>query len=93
MALGVKVRKFTKSTCHVFSTHELPREASAWIRREAKLKASGKGKLGGTGGPHPRVFNLNTYKMHALGDYPSSIQHFGTLESYSTEAVHPGLLL
>ncbi|KAG2110219.1 uncharacterized protein F5147DRAFT_772486 [Suillus discolor] len=32
-----------------------------------------------------RSFNLNTYKLHALGDYVTSIHHFGTTDSYSTE--------
>jgi hypothetical protein len=34
-----------------------------------------------------RSFNLNTYKLHALGDYVASIRHFGTTDSYSTEPV------
>jgi hypothetical protein len=34
-----------------------------------------------------RSFNLNTYKMHALGDYVTSIHRFGTTDSYSTEPV------
>ncbi|KAG2737310.1 hypothetical protein P692DRAFT_20883715, partial [Suillus brevipes Sb2] len=32
-----------------------------------------------------KSFNLNTYKMHALGDYVTSIRRFGTTDSYSTE--------
>lgn len=32
-------------------------------------------------------FNLQTYKIHALGDYVSCIRHFGTTDSYSTEPV------
>jgi hypothetical protein len=36
-------------------------------------------------------FNLLTYKMHALGDYVSTIRQFGTTDSYSTQIVssHP----
>ncbi|KAG6905803.1 hypothetical protein DXG01_000659 [Tephrocybe rancida] len=30
-------------------------------------------------------FNLNTYKVHSLGDYVSAIRTFGTMDSYSTE--------
>ncbi|KAG2123872.1 hypothetical protein DEU56DRAFT_917278 [Suillus clintonianus] len=30
-------------------------------------------------------FNLQTYKIHALGDYVSCIRRFGTTDSYSTE--------
>ncbi|KAG1842190.1 hypothetical protein DFJ58DRAFT_732177 [Suillus subalutaceus] len=32
-----------------------------------------------------KKFNLQTYKFHALGDYVTSIRHFGTTNSYSTE--------
>ncbi|KAG8793420.1 hypothetical protein FRC12_002795 [Ceratobasidium sp. 428] len=31
------------------------------------------------------VLNLNTYKMHSLGDYPPTIEDFGTTDSYSTQ--------
>jgi hypothetical protein len=34
-----------------------------------------------------KTFNLNTYKYHALADYPSTIRRFGTTDSYSTERV------
>jgi hypothetical protein len=42
-----------------------------------------------------KTLNLNTYKIHALGDYVSAIRSYGTTDSYSTEtvsvivAVHP----
>jgi hypothetical protein len=43
-----------------------------------------------------QTFNLFTYKLHALGHYPSMIQQFGTTDSYSTQTVmllsiHPSL--
>lgn len=34
-----------------------------------------------------KVLNLNTYKDHSLGDYVESIRRYGTVDSYSTEAV------
>lgn len=34
-----------------------------------------------------KVFNLNTYKVHALGDYVATIRQYGTTDSYSTEPV------
>lgn len=34
-----------------------------------------------------KTFNLNTAKLHFLGDYVSSISAFGTTDSYSTETV------
>jgi hypothetical protein len=35
----------------------------------------------------PKSFNLNTYKVHALGDYAATIRRYGTTDSYSTEPV------
>lgn len=41
--------------------------------------------------PPPRrrrkTMNLNTYKVHALGDYVETIRKYGTIDSYSTELV------
>jgi hypothetical protein len=34
-----------------------------------------------------KAFNLNTYKLHALGDYTATIRRYGTTDSYSTEPV------
>jgi hypothetical protein len=34
-----------------------------------------------------KTLNLNTYKIHALGDYVSAIKTYGTTDSYSTETV------
>jgi hypothetical protein len=42
-----------------------------------------------------KSLNLNTYKIHALGDYVLAIRTYGTTDSYSTEtvsrigAIHP----
>jgi hypothetical protein len=41
--------------------------------------------------PKKKLFNLFTYKLHALGDYVSTIHLFGTTYSYSTQIVRPGL--
>jgi hypothetical protein len=35
----------------------------------------------------PKVLNLLTYKVHALGDYVQTIRMFGTTDSYSTQIV------
>lgn len=39
--------------------------------------------------PHRRqkTWNLDTYKIHALGDYVETIRLYGTTDSYSTELV------
>jgi hypothetical protein len=34
-----------------------------------------------------KSFSLNTYKVHALGDYAATIRRYGTTDSYSTEPV------
>jgi hypothetical protein len=34
-----------------------------------------------------KMFNLETYALHSLGDYPNTIRQFGTTDSYSTEPV------
>lgn len=39
----------------------------------------------------PKVLNLSTYKVHALGDYVNTIRTFGTTDSYSTQTVCPYL--
>ena len=32
----------------------------------------------------PQMFNINTYKFHALGNYETMIHQFRTTDSYST---------
>jgi hypothetical protein len=34
-----------------------------------------------------KYFNLETSKLHALGDYPETIETFGTTDSISTQTV------
>lgn len=34
-----------------------------------------------------KLFNIQTYKFHVLGDYVACIRRFGTTDSYSTEPV------
>jgi len=36
---------------------------------------------------HLKTLNLNTYKIHSLGDYTNTIRRYGTTDSYSTELV------
>ena len=37
--------------------------------------------------PRQKNFVLNTYKIHALGDYPATIRKFGTTDSFTSEIV------
>ncbi|EGO26278.1 hypothetical protein SERLADRAFT_407115 [Serpula lacrymans var. lacrymans S7.9] len=32
-----------------------------------------------------KLFNINTYKIHAIGDYTTTIQRLGTTDSYTTQ--------
>jgi hypothetical protein len=88
--LGQVIRYFHDHVCPRYKTHDTPREAAAKARREAARTAKN-----GTDEDQPdtaknlseRVFNLETYKLHALGHYPAMIQRFGTTDSYSTQTV------
>jgi hypothetical protein len=90
-SLGNSLRDFRDNTCSSFETRELERERAAWQRREEKKGPNG--QPGSSDGPvrnvtwRPKHLNLNTYKVHALGDYPSTIRLFGTTDSYTTQWV------
>jgi hypothetical protein len=92
--IGAEFRNFNNKTCPAFKTQELGREVNARKRRQSK-KTGTKGKSTAASAPPtenedgdeplPKNFNIQTYKHHALGDYPSMIRRFGTTDSYSTE--------
>ena len=90
--LGQQLRDFQNTTCTAFQTCELRREAEARKRRQ-KTRAPAPGSSTSTGNiqnmtqRQAKVFNLQTYKVHALGDYVSTIKMFGTTDSYSTAIV------
>jgi hypothetical protein len=90
-ALGKQLREFESSTCSIFRTRELKREMRARERRErAKGGRPVIGDQESTEGRKQKLFNLQTYKVHALGDYVSTIQRLGTTDSYTTSIVsHP----
>lgn len=89
VTLGKQLRHFQKHTCVAFQTRELKREAERRQRRELR---DGVGNGEATTSTYQtsrrmKTFNLQTYKLHALGDYSTSIRNFGTTDSYSTEPV------
>jgi hypothetical protein len=92
--VGRLLRRFKRVTCARWNTKELPSEAAAHGRRQAKKAAnSGKGKARANTAPNKKEFSLSTYKLHSLSDYVSSILWFGTTDSYSTQpASRDGLL-
>jgi hypothetical protein len=95
--LGRELRRFANTTCSVFSTVELPKEAAARSRRRARDQAkagTSKESTGSSTTPgsqskqrKKKRLNLSTYKAHSLGDYVRTIRMFGTTDSYSTQTV------
>ena len=90
--LGSQIRFFANTICSLYDTRELPREEAARARRRAKQGSRGAQSSHAAAstaktGPLRKVFNLVTYKLHALGDYVFHILHFGTTDSYSTQTV------
>lgn len=74
-------------------TKELPKEEAAHLRlcagkRDTDKKPSNNGPSV-VGGVKRKVFQLITYKLHAMGDYLQQIKIFGTTDSFSTQAVSP----
>ena len=82
------VRKFLKTTCEAYITLELPREMAARGRQVAALTSKSGANIPpkSTECRHKRL-NLQTYKYHALGDYPDAIRQRGTTDNYSTQSV------
>ncbi|KIM66090.1 hypothetical protein SCLCIDRAFT_22307 [Scleroderma citrinum Foug A] len=64
---------------------ELPNEAAQRQRREAAGLQSGQRMKPLHLGPRHKMFNINTYKFHVLGDYAGTIKMFGTTDSYTTQ--------
>lgn len=87
--LGNRIREFSSATCPNFTTKELPREARTRLRRQAQ-RSQGKSLQEIASNSQTRqlkALNLQTYKFHALADYPAQIRTYGTTDSYSTQAV------
>ena len=85
--LGIALRLFAKKVCSAYETKELPSEAAARLRRGANATKKGKEtgqKTTSKSAKLVRLFNLNTYKIYAMGHYVEDIQRFGTTDNYST---------
>lgn len=88
VSLGRELRAFSTHTCPGFPTRELRREAESRMRRQQKSQLhTSSQKSSQTASRQPKTLNLQTYKLHALGDYVSSIRRYGTTDSYSTQLV------
>ncbi|TFK46791.1 hypothetical protein OE88DRAFT_1637606, partial [Heliocybe sulcata] len=85
---GKALRRFERVTCAAYVTLELPKEAAARARRHAKEIQMGDVRSSAASGTRKvRRFNAATYKIHAIGDYASTIDAFGTTDSYTTQIV------
>jgi hypothetical protein len=98
--LGDGLRAFQKTVCPAYKTADLPAEEAARIRRQAnaakKADAKGKGKAKAKAPVNPpkgggtrrlRNFNLDTYKIHALGGYAKAIRKYGSMDNYNSQTV------
>ncbi|KAG9089054.1 hypothetical protein FRC06_001731, partial [Ceratobasidium sp. 370] len=95
--LGTALRNFAKLTASM-EVRETPKE---YARRKKQSEASkalsmtrrtstthvNKAQPQQNSGDGRRIctLNLDTYKMHSFGDYPGSIEEYGTTDSYSTQ--------
>lgn len=84
---GVALRTFKEETCTVYLTRELPSESGKWLRRAVRRNAGDGAGTSGVQSSLDKSFNINTSKLHALGDYVSHIVMYGTTDSYSTAIV------
>jgi hypothetical protein len=89
--LGQALQRFESETCQAFETFESSSEIAARVIAQAK-RARASGVAAGTGARRPKKFNLQTYKLHALGDYVPTIRKFGTTDSYTMQIVSSFLL-
>ena len=61
--------------------------SAQWCRREMADVQSGQRQKPPTSKALLQMFNINTYKFHALGDYETMIHQFRTSDSYSMQVV------
>ena len=90
--LGQQLCHFQLKTCAAFSTQELKQEAECHQHCASESLKNDQGNSTvmaaastSSASRRPKTFNLQTYKLHALGNYLSSICRYGTTDSYSTE--------
>lgn len=86
---SVVLRAFKDQTCSAFETKELPSESGRRLRRAGRRKAGDGASATGKGVQTSvkKSFNINTSKLHALGDYVWYLIMYGTTDSYSTAIV------
>ncbi|CAE6402750.1 unnamed protein product [Rhizoctonia solani] len=95
--LGSELRNFAEVTQNMNVcktpdeyTRRKKRQAAAQAPRStqpatSKSKSKALVPLETADGRHICFFNINTYKVHVIGDYVDTIAEFGTTDSYSTQ--------
>ena len=91
-SFGKELHRFIVKMCNNFSTKPLPKESEAHTCRKAKAQSKAAPAVSNEAAKKPadkkqKLFNPNTYKLHAMGDYVEHIRRFGTTDSYSTQRV------
>jgi hypothetical protein len=96
--LGIMLRTFKDFVCVAYRTYELPVEEAARGRREAAAPKKAASLLSTaqpnlkdvtkktSTGQKQREFNMETYKIHTLGDY--AIRLFGTPDNFNSQMVN-----
>lgn len=84
--LGKQLRHFAQVICLKYNTRELPKEADARDRKASKDKDPNR-PVKASSTRRPKVYKINTYKHHSLGDYVDAIKMYGTCDSFNTELV------
>lgn len=87
---GDAIRRFKTYTCDSFATEETTHEYEKRMRRVAREQATQGNAMVRDPDPRTRLaktFNLNTIKLHSIGDYVRTIMRLGTTDSYSTAIV------
>jgi len=94
--LSQMLQKFQSTTCNAYKTYELPSEEAARGHRTAATQVKTHHDDPSKAAENPmkakkqqaqKVFNLSTYKVHALGDYARAIRLFGTTDGFTTRVV------
>jgi len=77
------------SSAYFLKTHVLPLPLGSFAARPSPRRHQVREGTSATvtGERRPRLLNLQTYKLHALGDYAAHIRMYGTTDSYSTQVV------
>ena len=87
-ALCRALRHFAAVTCPRYTTKELPREVNARIKRQqAQASRDARANKSTSNSVKVKRFNMSTYKIHCIPDYPDAIRKYGTTDSYSTQTV------